>query len=50
MKHVYVDPSGVTHVWETADEPAPPPSPEQQIAALQDAVDTLTLALLELEP
>jgi hypothetical protein len=30
--------------------PAPVPSPEEQIAALQDAVDTLTLALLELEP
>jgi len=30
--------------------PDPVPTPEEQIAALQDAVDTLTLALLELEP
>jgi hypothetical protein len=30
--------------------PDPEPTPEEQIVALQDAVDTLTLALLELEP
>jgi hypothetical protein len=30
--------------------PDPMPTPEEQIVALQDAVDTLTLALLELEP
>jgi hypothetical protein len=30
--------------------PDPVPTPEEQIVALQDAVDTLTLALLELEP
>jgi hypothetical protein len=30
--------------------PDPEPTPEEQIAALQAAVDTLTLALLELEP
>lgn len=32
------------------DVPDPEPTPEEQIVALQDAVDTLTLALLELEP
>jgi hypothetical protein len=30
--------------------PDPEPTPEEQIVALQDAMDTLTLALLELEP
>jgi hypothetical protein len=30
--------------------PDPEPTPEEEIAALQAAVDTLTLALLELEP
>jgi hypothetical protein len=41
--------NNIIEEYEVEVEPTPP-SPEQQIAALQDAVDTLTLALLELEP
>jgi hypothetical protein len=41
--------NNIVEEYEVDVEPTPP-SPEEQIVALQDAVDTLTLALLELEP
>jgi hypothetical protein len=41
--------NNIIEEYEVEVEPTPP-SPEEQIVALQDAVDTLTLALLELEP
>jgi hypothetical protein len=41
--------NNIVEEYEVDVEPTPPSS-EEQIVALQDAVDTLTLALLELEP
>ena len=48
MKHRVFDVNGAL-ISET-EVPDPPLTPEEQIVALQDAVDSLTLALLELEP
>jgi hypothetical protein len=41
--------NNIVEEYEVEVEPTPP-SPEEEIATLKQTVDTLTLALLELEP
>jgi hypothetical protein len=41
--------NNIVEEYEVDVEPTPP-TPEQEIATLKQTVDTLTLALLELEP